>query len=42
MSKTIEGAQPYFFKQQNDITKKIKHILASGKLSQGENVKMFE
>ena len=42
MSKTIEGVQPYFFKQENNITKKIKHILTSGKLSQGENIKMLE
>ena len=42
MSKTIEGAQPYFFKQENNITRKIKYILTSGKLSQGENIKIFE
>lgn len=40
--KTIEGAKPYFFKQENNITRKIKYILTSGKLSLGENVKMLE
>jgi dTDP-4-amino-4,6-dideoxygalactose transaminase len=42
MSKTILGAQPFFFKQENNIAKKIKHIFTSGNLSHGENIKMFE
>ena len=42
MNRTIIGAEPYFFKQENNILKKIKHILTSGNLAQGPNVKKLE
>lgn len=42
MNRTITGAEPYFFKQENNILKKIKHILTSGNLAQGPNVKKLE
>ena len=42
MKKMITGAEPYFFKQENNILKKIKQILISGKLAQGPNVKKLE
>jgi len=40
--KEILGAKPYFFEQENNISKKIKRLLISGNLSQGENITTLE
>ena len=40
--KEILGAKPYFFEQENNISKEIKHLLISGNLSQGKNIKTLE
>ena len=40
--KEIPGAKPYFFHQENNISKEIKKTLISGNLSQGKNIRTLE
>ena len=40
--KEIPGAKPYFFHQENNISKEIKKTLILGNLSQGKNIRTLE